>query len=141
MSSLITFQGSVTFESNLVYLSSFTYGGGMALVESEVLFRDPADFQGNTAFVGGGISAIQDSKVNSTAPITLARNNATFGGALYLANSTMELLSTSSLTGNVAFSSGSMLLAFTSTVLFSGSNSNMVVGYGGIYANSSDIQG
>ena len=93
--------------------------GSLYVSSSQVQINGAAVFKNNLGGFGGAITAIQESQVifNTASMVTISNNTATYGGGIYLAQSTLHVYHPFELTDNKASEYG-----------------------GGIYASRSDIE-
>ena len=80
----------VAFENISIENNSATYGGGVCIVGSTIVFNGSTDIVSNRAEVsGGGVYAVDSSKLFFEGTSTFEDNTALNGGGLYLADSSL----------------------------------------------------
>ena len=81
---------SVVFENISIENNIATYGGGVCILRSTIVFNGSTDIVSNRAEVsGGGVYAVDSSKLFFEGTSTFEDNTALNGGGLYLADSSL----------------------------------------------------
>ena len=123
--------------------------GSLYVSSTQVQINGAAVFMYNLGNFGGAITAIQQSQVifNTTCMVTISNNTATYGGGIYLAQSTLHVYYPFELTDNKASEYGGGIYASRSHIEFKSEQtqtveitSNTALNGGALCAIASNIQ-
>ena len=123
--------------------------GSLYVSSSQVQINGTAVFMDNLGDIGGAITATQESQVifNTTCMVTISNNTATYGGGIYLAQSSLHVYHPFELTDNKASEYGGGIYASRSVIEFKSEQTqtlqitnNTALNGGALCAIASNIQ-
>ena len=126
--------------------------GSLHVSSTQALINGVAVFMNNSGDFGGAITAIQQSRIiiKTASMVTISNNTATYGGGIYLAQSTLQVYHPFKLTDNKASEYGGGIYAIQSEIKFSSDteqtqtvkivNNTAALNGGGMCAIGSTIQ-
>ena len=123
--------------------------GSLYVSSSQVQINGTAVFMDNLGDIGGAITATQESQVifNTTCMVTISNNTATYGGGIYLAQSSLRVYHPFELTDNKASEYGGGIYASRSVIEFKSEQTqtlqitnNTALNGGALCAIASNIQ-